>query len=185
MKLLPCIIALLAGIGIGIGAGIMMTKPKVEENKTRIAELEAAANTLQEQNAALKKSKADSEQAIRKASIEIARYKNDLSRTTDMIRGLSTDLQKANAELARLQGPAPAETTSGTSTPIPATAAGTAASPMVATTDYVVKDGDSLWKIAATQLDNGMRYKEILALNPTLSEDKPLVVGTKIKLPSQ
>ena len=164
-----------------------MSKTKVEENKTRIADLEATVKDLQEQNETLKNSKGDSEEAVRKASVELARYKNDLSRMTDMIRGLSTELQKAKTELVQLRGPQPAETASA-ETPSGSTRTATTASTTsstVATTDYIVKEGDSLWKIAEMELDNGLRYKEILKLNPNLSEDKPLVVGTKIKLPSQ
>jgi nucleoid-associated protein YgaU len=48
---------------------------------------------------------------------------------------------------------------------------------------YVVKEGDNLWKIAKKQLGNGTRYKEILTLNPSITKDKPLVVGTKLTLP--
>jgi nucleoid-associated protein YgaU len=183
MKLLvPIIVALLVGTGIGIGVGIMMTKPKVEENKTRISDLEANVEDLQAKNEKLKSSNEESEAAIRKASKEIVRYKNDLSRATDMIRGLSAELKKVEAG----QPTASTETANpDTSTGSVGTSAATASGPTVATTEYVVKDGDSLWKIAASELDNGMRYKEILKLNSNLSEDKPLVPGIKIKLPSQ
>ena len=180
MKLLtPFIVALLVGIGIGIGAGIMMTKAKIGESETRIAELEAKAKELQEQNTLLKSSKDQSEQAIRKASSEMVRLKNGYQ---TVINQLNTNLAKTKAELAELKGTEPVQTiTSQAST-------GTTTAPVgatVATTDYVVQEGDSLWKIAANELDNGMRFKEILKLNSDLSEDKPLVPGKTIKLPSQ
>jgi len=51
---------------------------------------------------------------------------------------------------------------------------------------YVVKDGDSLWKIAADQLGNGSRYKEISKLNPSIaSAEDDLEVGTRLRLPSR
>ena len=49
---------------------------------------------------------------------------------------------------------------------------------------YVVKDGDNLWKIAADQLGNGSRYKEIIKLNPGIvSHEDNLDVGTRLRLP--
>ena len=52
------------------------------------------------------------------------------------------------------------------------------------TRDYVVKSGDSLWKIAAKQLGNGNRYDEIATLNSdVLSDDENLTVGMHLKLP--
>ena len=50
---------------------------------------------------------------------------------------------------------------------------------------YTVKPGDSLWKIAADELANGIRYKEILELNPDMNENSTLAVGTKIKIPAR
>lgn len=52
---------------------------------------------------------------------------------------------------------------------------------------YVVQDGDSLWKIAATQLGSGARWEEIVKLNAdTLkSKDAVLVVGMKLRLPAK
>ncbi len=49
---------------------------------------------------------------------------------------------------------------------------------------YVVKDGDSLWKIAAEQLGNGSRYKEIGRLNANLlSDENSLNTGMRLRLP--
>ena len=51
---------------------------------------------------------------------------------------------------------------------------------------YVVKDNDSLWTIAAEQLGNGGRYKEISKLNADiiLDEDR-LSPGMRLRLPAQ
>jgi nucleoid-associated protein YgaU len=51
---------------------------------------------------------------------------------------------------------------------------------------YTVKEGDSLWDIAASQLGDANRYKEIIKLNPDVSPDgKNLAVGTKLKIPTR
>jgi len=51
---------------------------------------------------------------------------------------------------------------------------------------YVVREGDSLWRIAAEQLGNGDRYPEISKLNTDILEDEDtLEVGTKLKLPER
>lgn len=48
-------------------------------------------------------------------------------------------------------------------------------------TEYVVKSGDSLWKIAAEKLGNGSRYTEIVELNGL--KTTVLQVGQKLKIP--
>ena len=49
---------------------------------------------------------------------------------------------------------------------------------------YVVKEGDSLWKISAEQLGNGIRYKEISTLNAgALPSADDLGVGMRLKIP--
>ncbi len=50
--------------------------------------------------------------------------------------------------------------------------------------DYVVKENDTLWKIAVKYLGDGNRYDEIAQLNKTINPDR-LVVGTKLKLPAR
>lgn len=52
--------------------------------------------------------------------------------------------------------------------------------------EYVVRQGDSLWKIAADQLGNGSRYSEISRLNAAVLEDEDsLDVGMRLRLPAQ
>jgi nucleoid-associated protein YgaU len=49
---------------------------------------------------------------------------------------------------------------------------------------YTVRDGDSLWKIAADQLGDGSRYQEIAKLNAdVLSDEDRLTIGMTLKLP--
>ena len=51
---------------------------------------------------------------------------------------------------------------------------------------YVIKDGDSLWRIAAEKLGNGSRYQEIAKLNADILEDaNSLRVGTTLKIPAR
>jgi len=49
---------------------------------------------------------------------------------------------------------------------------------------YTVKDGDSLWKISADLLGNGIRYKEIAKLNTdVLPSENDVRVGLQLRLP--
>ncbi|MHC4155152.1 MAG: LysM peptidoglycan-binding domain-containing protein [Planctomycetota bacterium] len=51
---------------------------------------------------------------------------------------------------------------------------------------YVVKEGDNLWKIAAHELGDGSRYKEIFRLNvDKLANEHEVVAGTSLKLPAR
>ncbi|MDH4238890.1 MAG: LysM peptidoglycan-binding domain-containing protein [Phycisphaerae bacterium] len=51
---------------------------------------------------------------------------------------------------------------------------------------YTVRDGDSLWKIAADQLGDGSRYTEVAKLNEdVLSDEDSLTVGMTLKMPAQ
>ncbi len=49
---------------------------------------------------------------------------------------------------------------------------------------YIVRENDSLWKIAAEQLGDGVRYSEISRLNSEILEDEDsLAVGMRLRLP--
>lgn len=51
---------------------------------------------------------------------------------------------------------------------------------------YVVREGDSLWRVASAQLGDGSRYREIYRLNAGILEDEDILrVGTRLKLPAQ
>lgn len=51
---------------------------------------------------------------------------------------------------------------------------------------YVVREGDSLWEIAAEQLGTGSRYAEIARLNAEILDDEDtLTVGMRLKMPTQ
>jgi nucleoid-associated protein YgaU len=50
---------------------------------------------------------------------------------------------------------------------------------------YIVRQGDSLWSIAAEQLGNGSKYKEISKLNAdVLKDENDLTVGMRLNLPT-
>jgi nucleoid-associated protein YgaU len=51
-------------------------------------------------------------------------------------------------------------------------------------TQYVVKEGESLWSIAEEQLGDGHRYREIVKLNGDVLEDENVVrAGTHLRIP--
>ena len=51
---------------------------------------------------------------------------------------------------------------------------------------YVVKEGDSLWKIASTQLGDGNRYRDIVKINSdVLSSEDDIAVGMQLKMPAK
>jgi nucleoid-associated protein YgaU len=51
---------------------------------------------------------------------------------------------------------------------------------------YTVREGDSLWKIAANQLGDGSRYTEVAKLNDdVLSDEDSLTVGMTLKIPAR
>lgn len=54
------------------------------------------------------------------------------------------------------------------------------------TVEYVVRRGDSLWKIAQEHLGDGMRYREIVALNEAVLHGEPSFIdpGLTLRLPS-
>jgi len=52
--------------------------------------------------------------------------------------------------------------------------------------EYIVREGDNLWRIAAKQLGDGSRYTEISKVNADILEDKnTLVVGMRLRIPAR
>jgi len=55
---------------------------------------------------------------------------------------------------------------------------------VIQTRQYVVKEGDSLWQIAARELGAGSRYKEISKLNAGILKDEDDIrVGMRLRIP--
>jgi nucleoid-associated protein YgaU len=48
----------------------------------------------------------------------------------------------------------------------------------------VVKPGDSLWKLAEEKLGKGLRWRDILAVNPAIVDANRIEAGSQIFLPS-
>jgi len=51
---------------------------------------------------------------------------------------------------------------------------------------YIVREGDNLWRIAEKQLGDGSRYEEICKLNANILKDEDsLIVGMLLIVPAQ
>jgi 5'-nucleotidase len=127
------------------------------EKTTDAAKTTAAADSKKAEDS---KSTADTKQA--------ADAKNTTDTKTSADTKTSSDTKTAQAdkkapEPKQAQQPAPKETK---------------------LREYVVRENDTLWKIAARTLGDGNRFKEIADLNRNINPDN-LVVGTKIKLPAK
>ena len=192
-------VVLLAGLGGGFGIGYFVYQPRVAQTQAEKAELEAAAEAA----------KSQSEETVKKAGEQIAAVKADLERIRSNAIRVNSDLRKANLENQRLKAlleqamksqqepkPVAADETvkkveSATAEELAAASTKSAAAPepgrpaSAGVREYTVQDGDSLWKIAANELGNGVRYKEILALNPDMTEKTKLNIGMKINLPAK
>ncbi|MDO4531142.1 MAG: LysM peptidoglycan-binding domain-containing protein [Bacillota bacterium] len=80
---------------------------------------------------------------------------------------------------------APEETTEGAEgegTEGSTASTGTTASAAGTGKEYTIKEGDTLWTIAQSQMGNGADYTKILAANG-MKESDPLKVGSTIKIP--
>jgi Tfp pilus assembly protein FimV len=98
----------------------------------------------------------------------------------NLVSKLSGELRQARAEITLLKTPPQPQTEEAPSisvsaeTPLPEN-----------TTLYTVQTGDSLWIIAKNQLGSGSRFNEILKLNPNISENSTLAVGSTLKIPAK
>ena len=98
------------------------------------------------------------------------RYSQEVAELESRLEQTKERLRQATAQTQRTTGSDLAVTTS--------TDDGTAGSV------YEVVEGDSLWDIAEKQLGNGLRYKDLLALNPHIRNEDSLAVGVRLNLPS-
>lgn len=185
-------IVLLAGLGGGYGAGYLMLQPKLDASQAVVDNLTATVEEAELQSG----------ETLKKAGEQIAKAKADSERSrTNAIR-VNTELRKVKLDNQRLKAilaqamEKKKEPVSATPEPTiqrtgakPATIAAANSKPAkatdIATKEYTVRNGDSLWKIAANELGNGIRFEEILELNPPMTKDSKLNIGTKLKLPAK
>ncbi|MEN8128378.1 MAG: LysM peptidoglycan-binding domain-containing protein [Planctomycetota bacterium] len=177
-QLISYLAALLVGVGIGYGVGMMTSKPKLEEKQTMVNDLLAQK----------KKSEEEAQKAIEKVALEAIQYKNRLTRNEALLDDIKKQLKQAKADLIAVKNEsmqsAVAEVSESPATPPVST--DTAAPPAtIATKEYTVAEDDSLWKIAEKELGNGIRFKEIIDLNPGVTESTVLHKGMKLKIPAQ
>lgn len=187
------LLILLVGLAGGTGIGFLLTKSRLDAAGARLDELNTELETIRSQ----------AEADVKTANAKVSRLEADLVKARNDVMRKNTELERAQTQMTRMKsvidqalqrqqptGQAPtAQTTptrttrSATTAPAARTAApGGAAEGM---RDYTIKDGDSLWKIAAAELSSGMRYKDILALNPNINENTVLTVGATIKIPTR
>ena len=167
---------LLVGIGIGVGTGMLISKPKIDKGQKEIDQLRAQMQI----------SKTDSEERIQRAATKIARNENELTRTKNLLIRTDAELKKVRAELQKIEVPTAPATDATQPTVVITTPTGTGdTASTTRTIDYTIKDGDSFWKIAQEQLGDGLRYTEILKLNPDIPENQSLTIGMKIKIPAE
>lgn len=150
------LLVIIAIIGLGVGLAGGVVITN-SKSKPVVADLQSK---LQQSEAASQKRSSDYAAAI-------SRLNNELQQSKTELENLRASAQTAAA--------AESENTASDSNSIPAAA-----------NLYTVKEGDSLWKIAASQLGDSNRYKEIVKLNPNVSANgKNLSVGSKLKLPAR
>lgn len=168
-------VMLLVGIGIGTGIGMLISKPKIDEQKKEIDLLVKQMQTA----------KAESEETIQRAAATIARNERELKRAQSLLAQTMAEMTKVNEQLKSMETRSPENVADTTEPVVVITTQNNTPEATGPSASYTVKDGDSLWKIAQEQLGDGNRYKEILKLNPGLSEDQTLKVGMSIKIPAQ
>ena len=167
-------VMLLVGVGVGMGVGMLISKAKIDKSQKELDQLLTQMQTV----------KTESEETIQRASTEIARNKNELTRAKNLLIQTHSELIKVKAELQKIKASAASDATQPVV--VITTPTGTASSASTTRTiDYIIKDGDSFWKIAQEQLGDGLRYTEILKLNPDISENQSLTIGMKVKIPAQ
>ena len=182
----------IVGLGAGIGAGFLVNKPKLEQSKAAYADLqtkmEAAEKTGAEQLQMVNADKARLTTELARANTELNRFKTEYVRAGTELARVSAELKMLKESILSQTEVVEAVAVTPAAAAAPATSSAsstTAAKTPVVAGEYTIKDGDNLWKIAAAELGSGVRYKEIIAVNPGIDEKTTLAVGSKIKLPAK
>ena len=159
-KVVLFIIIAIVGIGAGLAVGIIITNAK---SKTAIADMQSK----------MQQSEASLQEKIRNCDDTVTQLAGELRLAKFEIETLKTPAPaapKAGEAITAAAGENPADAPEGNSIPQD-------------TTLYTIKSGDSLWSIAQKQLGNGDRFKEILKLNPNISAESNLTIGSRLKIP--
>ena len=183
------LLILLAGLAGGAGIGVLITQSKLDTAQASIADLEAR---IADQEAAAETDLQALENKLDRLETELVKARNDLMRKNTELLRAQTNVEKMKKllqeTLSQGQSGQTTESTVSVRTPPPrlSTPSRSVSPPTAAdgTRSYTIKEGDSLWRIAATELGNGTRWREILEVNPTLSETSTLTVGSTILLPT-
>ncbi|MHC4855544.1 MAG: hypothetical protein ACYS72_03980, partial [Planctomycetota bacterium] len=137
-QLTASLAALVLGIGIGVGIGMTVSKSKISDRQAEIKELKIQMQT----------SKAESEETIQKTVEMMGGLNKTLSSYKSINEQLKADLTRTRAELTRLksQNIQPGVTGPDAVTEAkPVIKPAAAVAPATPATEYIVKDGDSLW----------------------------------------
>jgi len=163
-------VMLLVAIAVGTGIGMLISKPKINEQKKEIDQLITQMQTA----------KIESEETIQRAATEIVRKENELTRAKNLLIQINAKLREMKSQI-----PESSATSPETTEPVVVITTPDKTASTTPTVDYTIKEGDSFWKIAEEQLGDGLRYTEILKLNPDISENQTLTVGMKVKIPAE
>lgn len=190
------LLVLVIGAAGGAGLGYLMTQAKIDEANIVADELAAQ---LEAQAAEAQADLETINTKVTRLEADLVRARNDLMRKNTELLRAQTDMEKMKTLVQQTLNPGAggggtaAAQPPATTTRTPPTAqrpsanqrTTTPAAAPTGTRSYTIQDGDSLWRIAATELGSGPRYKEILTLNPNLTETGTLTVGSQILLPAR
>jgi hypothetical protein len=165
-KIVLSVVMVVVGAGIGFGSAMMIDKPKMDKSKTEITDLQGRVQQAESQ---MQENSRTSGARIMQLNVELSQVRAELDQAK---AAAATTVVKAvdSVKAPVLNANAVAPLTDPSQGP---------------TTEYTIKDGDSFWSIAQSQLGNGDRAKEISKLNPDAASRKYLIVGSKLKLPAK
>ena len=104
---------------------------------------------------------------------EIQLEKMQLEEQLDALQNPDANAGDADADADSSEGDSDSSTANSNTNTSTSTGAGK---------EYTIKEGDTMWTIAQSQMGNGADYQKILDANG-LKESDPLKVGSKIKIP--
>ena len=158
LQVIIYVIIALFGLGAGLGTGVLITKPKIEKSNATIADLQTKMRRIE----------AISQKQAKNSRSEIIRLNNELKQVKTELKQVQATNKQTVMEMKPSESALDMQQTATTEYK-----------------EYTVKEGDSFWKIASNQLGDGERYKEIMALNPDVSANRNLAIGSKLKVPAQ